>query len=84
NQFGGLLGIGESTNIRIEDSKDLIGVIDAPGLFRGNVSDLDYRIQIANNAFEWMLVNIHSDSSNTARHQEILGRLHDGKLPSFP
>ncbi|MEL7030353.1 MAG: hypothetical protein AAGL49_14355 [Pseudomonadota bacterium] len=84
NRLAGVLGLGESTNIRIGVGEDRIGAIDAPGPLRGDVSNLEYRIAIANNAFNWMRANVHGDPAVSKRHREFLDRLHHGELVPFP
>ncbi|MEM9988828.1 MAG: hypothetical protein AAF723_04840 [Pseudomonadota bacterium] len=84
NRGVGLFGIGESTNIRIGDQDNVIGIIDAPGPLRGNVSNLDYRIEIADNAFQWMRDNVHGQPANKVTHEVLMGQFQNGELNQFP
>ena len=77
NQYSGPFGV--STNIQVR-GENTIGEIDAPGWRRGDTSDLDYRVSIANNGFEWMLENVHNNSANRQRHEQNLRRFMGGEV----
>jgi hypothetical protein len=51
---------------------------------RGDVSGLQYRIDIANNGFEWMAENVYKIDNNNFRHISVIKEIFSGTLYLTP